>query len=219
MPHKLIEMQTIPRGSIDLRDDRTGRKWRVELAPFEIGRTAVTQAQYRAVMGSVPSARQGEQLPVETVSWLDAARYCNRLSEIEGLAPAYRLKPDGADRDMGGDGYRLPGEAEWEFACRAGSAGPRYGQLDEIAWYAGNSGGTLRDVAGKVPNAWGLFDMLGNVWEWCDDIYDADVYGAYRVFRGGGWADKERGVLATNRRRSHPTFAIDDLGFRVARSP
>lgn len=78
--------------------------------------------------------------------------------------------------------------------------------------------GGVRDVGGKAPNAWGLHDMLGNVWEWCWDLYDEEVYGAYRIFRGGGWAESERGCGASVRRRSHPTFAIDDLGFRLART-
>lgn len=94
----------------------------------------------------------------------------------------------------------------------------RYDETDEISWYAENSGGRPHEVGRKAPNAWGLHDMLGNVWEWCFDQYDPKVYGSYRVVRGGGCADTERGCLATNRRRSHPTFAIDDLGFRVARS-
>ncbi|ELX11683.1 hypothetical protein Jab_1c02680 [Janthinobacterium sp. HH01] len=106
-------------------------------------------------------------------------------------------------------------EAEWEYACRAGSNGPRYGELDDIAWYRENSGGRTCVVGQKQPNQWGLHDMLGNVWEWCEDQYDPEVYGLYRVFRGGGWADAERGCLATNRRRSHPTYAIDDVGFRI----
>ena len=114
-----------------------------------------------------------------------------------------------------GSGFRLPTDAEWEYACRAGTRGPRYGLLDEIAWYRDNSEARPRPVGLKAPNAWELHDMLGNVWEWCDDLYDPEVYGTYRIFRGGGWADQDRGVLATNRRRSHPSFAIDDLGFRV----
>ena len=101
---------------------------------------------------------------------------------------------------------------------RAGTNGPRYDKLGDIAWYRENSGGHTHEVGQKQANDWGLFDTLGNVWEWCADLYDPEVYGSYRVFRGGGWADAERGCLATNRRRSHPTFAIDDLGFRVARS-
>lgn len=116
------------------------------------------------------------------------------------------------------DGYRLPTDAEWQYACKAGTSGYRYGQIDDIAWYADNSDGRIHDVGGKAPNPWGLFDMLGNVWEWCWDLYDEDMYGSYRILRGGGWAESERGCGATVRRRSHPTFTIDDLGFRLARS-
>ena len=116
------------------------------------------------------------------------------------------------------DGYRLPTEAEWEYACRAGTTGPRYGPLDVIAFYRQNSGERVHAVGSKRPNAWGLYDLLGNVWEWCWDLYDADVYGSYRVLRGGGWFDEHWSVRASVRRRSHPTFVTDDLGFRVART-
>ena len=116
------------------------------------------------------------------------------------------------------DGYRLPTEAEWEYACRAGTDGPRYGDLDDIAWYRENSGERRHVVGEKQPNPWGLYDMLGNVWEWCWDLYDAEVYGAYRVLRGGGWFDEHWSCRASVRRRSHPTFTTDDLGFRIARS-
>lgn len=102
--------------------------------------------------------------------------------------------------------------------CRAGTTGPRYGRLDEIAWYQGNATGKIHRVGGKQPNAWGLHDMLGNVWDWCWDVYDAEVYGTYRVLRGGGWADDHWSCRASVRRRSHPTFRIDDVGFRLARS-
>ncbi|MFI6478355.1 formylglycine-generating enzyme family protein [Nonomuraea sp. NPDC050663] len=164
-------------------------------------------------------ARAG-RLPVETVSWHDAVRYCNARSAREYLTPAYRLSPDGTDCawDTGADGYRLPTEAEWEYACRAGTTGPRYGTLDEIAWYRANSGERSHPVGGKTPNAWGLHDMLGNVWEWCWDVYDAEVYGSYRVLRGGGWFDEPWSCRASVRRRSHPTLRLDDVGFRVARS-
>ncbi|WP_035056226.1 formylglycine-generating enzyme family protein [Andreprevotia chitinilytica] len=218
-----LDMQTveIPAGSIALRDDRTGRQWSVEIQCFAIGRYPVTQAQYAAVTGQWPSAAVAAQCPVESVSWLDAARFCNMLSKTAGLLVCYEIHADGTGATLipGSDGYRLPTEAEWEYACRAGTHGPRYGELGDIAWYAENAGGHPQDVGQKQANAWGLYDMLGNVWEWCADQYDPAVYGSYRVFRGGGWSDAERGCLATNRRRSHPTFAIDDLGFRVARSP
>ncbi len=93
----------------------------------------------------------------------------------------------------------------------------RYGDLNEIAWYKGNSEGSTHPVGQKQANLYGLYDLLGNVWEWCHDIYDEEVYGSYRIFRGGGWSDEARSVMATNRRRSHPEkFKIDDLGFRIA---
>lgn len=215
-----MAMADIPQGSITLRDDRIGRSWTVRIAPFQLAVTPVTQGEYTAAMGHNPSQFIGARLPVETVSWHDAVAFCNGLSRMHGLEPSYRLGEgeDGVTCVEGSTGYRLPSDAEWEFACRAGSENPRYGELDAIAWHAGNSGGLPHEVGLKQPNALGLYDMLGNVWEWCWDQYDPEVYGSYRVFRGGGWADGERGCLVTNRRRSHPTFAIDDLGFRVARS-
>jgi sulfatase modifying factor 1 len=270
------EMVAIPPGPVTLSDRRTQRSWSVELAPYQLAAFPITQARYAQVTGERPSTAQGDQLPVEGVSWLDAVRFCNALSQREGLAPAYRLHadvdgsgndsasgppdgptdrikagdnesasgppdgptdrikagdnesasgpPDGpADRmavewDASADGYRLPTEAEWEHACRAGTTGARYGRLDEIAWHRGNSYERIHDVGGKQPNAWGLYDMLGNVWDWCWDIYDAEVYGTYRVLRGGGWFDEHWSCRASVRRRSHPTFQIDDVGFRIARS-
>ncbi|MES2161442.1 MAG: formylglycine-generating enzyme family protein [Pseudomonadota bacterium] len=211
-------MVIVPAGSIGMRDDRTGRAWVVELPSFAIGRYPVTQAEYAAVSGAWPASHDSPHSPVENVSWIDAVRFCNTLSASAGLSPCYELHEDSANRIPGSDGYRLPTEAEWEYACRAGTNGPRYGKLDDIAWYRENSGGRTCVVGQKQPNLWGLHDMLGNVWEWCEDQYDPEVYGLYRVFRGGGWSDAERGCLATNRRRSHPTYAIDDLGFRLVRS-
>lgn len=138
--------------------------------------------------------------PAICMSHVAARQYCKWLSEQTGRF------------------YRLPTEAEWEHACRAGSAAVRYGELDDIAWHRGNAGGSIHDVATRTPNAWGLHDTIGNVWEWCWDVFDPKVYGPYRVFRGGGWNDPPRGCRASCRRKSHPTFRIDDLGFRLARS-
>ena len=213
-------MIALPAGRVTLSDRRTRRSWSVELPPYRLAEFPVTQAQYAQVIGERPSAARGDRLPVEGVSWRDAVRFCNALSELDGFAPAYRLHTDGegVEWDDSADGYRLPTEAEWEHACRAGTTGPRYGPLDEIAWYRGNSHERIHEVGGKRPNAWGLYDMLGNVWDWCWDVYDAEVYGTYRVLRGGGWFDEHWSCRASVRRRSHPTFAVDDVGFRVARS-
>lgn len=218
LPILRTKMIDIPVGTITLRDDRTKENWVVKLKPYQIACTPVTQEIYAALTGNSPSQHTDPQCPVESVSWLEAVHFCNLLSKAEGFLPSYIVDQDNATALPDSNGYRLPSEAEWEYACRAGTQTPRYGDLDDIAWYAGNSGKHLHAVAQKQPNAWGLYDMLGNVWEWCADQYDPEVYGTYRIFRGGGWADFERGILATNRRRSHPTFQIDDLGFRLARS-
>ncbi|MEU8801014.1 formylglycine-generating enzyme family protein [Spirillospora sp. NPDC048819] len=214
-------MIAVPPGRVSLSDRRTQRRWSVEVAPFQVSAFPVTQSWYAQVTGGRPSAARGERLPVEGVSWWDAVRFCNILSQREGLAPAYRLRLDTevAEWNTSAEGYRLPTEAEWEHACRAGTTGPRYGELDEIAWYRDNSAGRIHAVGDKRPNAWGLYDMLGNVWDWCWDIYDAEVYGTYRVLRGGGWADEHWSCRASVRRRSHPTFRIDDVGFRICSAP
>ncbi|MEV6906164.1 formylglycine-generating enzyme family protein [Amycolatopsis sp. NPDC051071] len=198
-----MEMITVPAGEVTLSDRRTERSWTVGVESFLLSPVPVT-------------AGETSRRPAVDVSWLDAIRICNELSEREGLTPAYRL--DSLRWDTSADGYRLPSEAEWEHACRAGTTGPRYGPLDEIAWYSENSTESAHDVGGKKPNAWGLHDMLGNVWEWCWDIYDAEVYGEYRVLRGGGWFDEHWSCRASVRRRSHPTFRVDDVGFRLART-
>ncbi len=200
-------MITIPAGEVTLSDRRTQRSWTVAVVSFRLAPVPVTQELY----GSGPG-----RLPAVDVSWPDAIRFCNALSEREGLTPAYDL--DSLSWDTSADGYRLPSEAEWEYACRAGTTGPRHGPLDEIAWYRENSAESRHDVGGKAPNAWGLYDMLGNVWEWCWDVYDAEVYGEYRVLRGGGWFDEQWSCRASVRRRSHPTFRVDDVGFRLARA-
>ncbi|MFI6166648.1 formylglycine-generating enzyme family protein [Nocardia sp. NPDC051052] len=211
-------MVAIPAGMVTLSDRRTQRSWPVTVAPFQMAAVPVTQEQYELVTGLLPSSSRGDRLPVDSVSWWDTLRFCNALSAAEGLAPAYRLDEENVEWDAAADGYRLPTEAEWEHACRAGSTGPRYGELDDIAWYRGNSNEHMHEVGGKRPNAWGLYDMLGNTWDWCWDIYDAEIYGSYRVLRGGGWFDEHWSCRASVRRRSHPTLRLDDVGFRVARS-
>lgn len=177
-------------------------------------------ALYCSIMHQAAWPCEDNMVPVTEVSWKDAIAFCNLFSRYTGLKECYTVSEDGDTVvwNTEANGFRLPTEAEWQFACKAGTNGYRYGELKDIAWHRENSEGMVREAGRKEPNAWGLYDMLGNVWEWCWDIYDANVYGTYRVFRGGSWAEDARGCGATCRRRSHPTFRIDDLGFRLARS-
>ncbi len=195
--------------------------------PFWLQATEVTQGQWQALMGSNPSgfASCGRDCPVENVSWDDAVAFLNRLSDKEGLERCY----DGTRfKGLGCRGYRLPTEAEWECAARAGTTGARYADLDAIAWYDRNAGGRTRQVGQKSPNRWGLHDMLGNVWEWVQDWYGSydsvatdptgPSSGGNRVSRGGGWGLEARHLRAANRDRDAPQYRFDFLGFRAARS-
>ena len=215
------QMVKIPGGKITLRDDRIKQKWEVVIKPFLLGRFPVTQKLYFDVLRQNPSTFFGENRPVETLTWKEAVLFCNALSDIFNLEKCY-LSDKTSEQILfipHANGIRLPTEAEWQYACQAGSTQIRYGALEDIAWYKENSGNETKEVGLKKPNEWGLYDMLGNVWEWCSDIYDENVYGTYRIFRGGGWCDHERSVMSTTRRRSHPLkFKIDDLGFRIAKN-
>jgi formylglycine-generating enzyme required for sulfatase activity len=214
------EMNAIPGGTVRLRDDRHKRQWEVELLPFKMGVYPVTQALYESVTGTNPSHFVGAKRPVENVSWYDAIAFCNALSVSQALTPVYVIGESLDDVSIEDDanGFRLPSDAERQYAGLGGQTKPLYGPIDEIAWYAGNADNQTHNVGQKLPNHFGLYDMVGNVWEWCFDLYDPDEYGTYRIFRGGGWNDPERHCLLTNRRRSHPTFAIEDIGFRVAQN-
>jgi formylglycine-generating enzyme required for sulfatase activity len=224
MPPPLMidnQMVEIPPGKIELRDDRTKKSWTVEIKPILLAKFQVTQELYSAVTNDNPSTIKGDRHPVETVTWKEAVIFCNKASIQAGLNPCYTIQEDNEDISFNitANGYRLPTEAEWQYACMAGTTGIRYADINRVAWFKENSSMRTHIVGQKEPNAWGLYDMLGNVWEWCSDIYDETVYGSYRIFRGGGWADEERSVMATTRRRSHPLkFKIDDLGFRIARN-
>lgn len=214
-------MLPIPEGVISMRDDRKKAEWKVEIQAFWLSKYPVTQELYREVTQSSPSHFKGSEKPVECVSWLETIQFCNQLSALLELSPYYEIdsKSKLISTHLDSPGFRLPSEAEWQYACQADSKEIRYGDLDQIAWYKANSTDSTHEVGTKAPNKWGLYDMLGNVWEWCSDIYDEEIYGSYRVFRGGGWFDEERSVMATNRRRSHPiAMKIEDLGFRLARN-
>jgi formylglycine-generating enzyme required for sulfatase activity len=171
-------------------------------AGFWIGQTDVTQLAWRQVKGTDPSYFKGSQLPVETVNWNEAQSYCQAV------------------------GMRLPTEAEWEYAARAGSTGSRYADIDQIGWYSANSGGKTHQVMQKQPNAWGLYDMLGNVWQWTEDWY-ADTYsgsaetdphgpasGKYRALRGGSWYFDPAYLRASFRSWLVQEFRLYDIGFR-----
>jgi len=212
---------TVPSGTVQMRDDRTKVTWSVDLDSFDLSKFPITQEIYKALTGKNPSTFKGDKLPVETVSWIDTVNFCNELSKYLGKDECYiiDLATENVTLNTKASGFRLPTESEWQYACQAGTKEIRHGELSEIAWFKENSNNRTQEVGQQKPNEWGLYDMLGNVWEWCSDIYDETVYGTYRVFRGGGWCDQERSVMATTRRRSHPfSFKIDDLGFRIAKN-
>jgi len=243
-------MMGSPDDDKEARDDEKPRHI-VRISPFYLGVTEVTQEQYENVTGKNPSRdsstrvfrrqhfalRLNSQLPVEEVSWFDAIGYCNALSDKDGLSAYYEIA--GADirvPDPNGSGYRLPTEAEWEYACRAEtttrySFGDDPSKLADFAWYRGNSGPMRHPVEAKRCNAFGLYDMHGNVEEWCWDRYDAAFYkrspqvdpqvssGArYRVIRGGSWYREPGDCRSAHRSRDAPDNRSNShLGFRVAR--
>lgn len=213
------QLLVIPAGTIELRDARSGSSREVVLQAFELGRTPVTWARFRAVTDAEGPFDQAPDAPVHPVTWFDAVSWCNAASVAAGLAPAYALDGRDVAWDVSADGYRLPTESEWEWACRAGTPAATYGPLQEIAWSAVDDVDGAQPVARKAPNAFGVFDMLGNVWEWCWDYADTARYGDYRSLRGGGWADREWSLRASVRRGSAPDAVLEDVGFRVARGP
>jgi formylglycine-generating enzyme required for sulfatase activity len=189
--------------------------------PFQLGMYEVTQEQYEKVMGKNPSGIKGLQNPVEHVSWNDAVKFCRNQSALPAEKKA-------------GYVYRLPTEAEWEYSCRAGtttrySFGDSDSELGDYAWYNKNSGGTTHPVGGKKPNAWGLYDMHGNVYERCQDWHGdywsgsvtdptGAAVGSDRVLRGGCWLNYSDYCRSAYRFRNSPDYRIYDLGFRVLRS-
>jgi formylglycine-generating enzyme len=219
VPASVPELIPIPGGTIELRDARTGSSRSVELRTFELGRTPVTVAEFEAVAGAREAAAPEADgaSPQHPVTWFDAVHWCNAASDIAGLERAYAITGREVAWDVGADGFRLPTEAEWEWACRAGSLDAAYGPLQAIAWSASDAVDGPQPVAGKAANGFGVFDMLGNVWEWCWDYADTARYGDYRSLRGGGWADREWSLRASVRRGSAPDAVLEDVGFRVAR--
>ena len=178
---------------------------------FRIAATEVTQRQWLALMPRNPSPQRGDDLPVTSVSWPEAREFCLELSQKEGAT------------------YRLPTEAEWEYACRAGSSGPPAGpaELETVAWYADDSGGTTHTVGSKSPNPWGLHDMLGNVGEWTLDLYGpyprveedknpaGPARGSTRVVRGGSWRSFPPALRCAARTGTPESYQLSHVGLRV----
>ena len=215
-----FEFKLLPAGSFVMGEG--GASHQVTLTtPFLIGVYEVTQEQYERVMGTNPSEFKGAQNPVGNVSWEDAVEFCRKLSAIPAEKAAGRV-------------YRLPTEAEWEYACRAGTTTKYYfgndeSQLGEYAWYDQNSGSTTHPVGRKRPNAWGLYDMHGNVWEWCNDWYgdypqgtaqdpQGPSKGSFRVNRGGGWLSEAAFCRSALRNGYGPSLRSSLNGFRLALS-
>lgn len=212
----VLELCPIPAGTFRMGSEKERPVHEVTLTrPFHIGRFPVTQAQWEAVMGRNPSAFPGADRPVEQVSADDCTEFIRRLNAT------------------GGGTFRLPTEAEWEYACRAGSSarfcfGDDERLLDDYAWTSANSGGETHPVGLKRPNAWGLHDVHGNVWEWCQDWWDDYVGGpavdpqgpAYgfmgaRVFRGGCWRGGPDFAACAHRGGRGPGYKADILGLRL----
>lgn len=208
-----IEMVKIPDGTFQMgsnSNDNEKPVHTVTISSFYMGKYEVTQGQWNAVMGSNPSGSpKGDNYPVEKVSWNDCQEFIRRLNKKTGKQ------------------YRLPTEAEWEYACRAMTTEELNGDLDTVAWYSGNSGSMTHQVGQKQANAFGLYDMLGNVQEWCQDWYGSyegssqvnptgPALGSDHVGRGGFWCLDPRGVRAALRDRYLPGVRLGHLGFRLA---
>jgi formylglycine-generating enzyme len=240
-----IEMALLPAGEF-LMGDQNGEDdekpaHTVRLASFYMDTTEVTQESFQAIMGRNPAKSVGPEKPVERVSWLAAVQFCNMRSTKEGLKPCYDLKAETPQCDFAANGYRLPTEAEWEYAARAGtttrwSFGNNPAELNEFGWSKANSEKTTHPVKQKQPNPWGLYDMYGNVAEWCNDFY-SDAYdpkadptnprgpasGTERVMRGGSFAAAEDVCRSSARQGQTPVFAdtcfgSESFGFRCVRN-
>jgi formylglycine-generating enzyme required for sulfatase activity len=216
------------------------RAHQVTVKPFLISESEVTQELYTAVMNQNPSYFKGTDLPVENISWFEAVLFCNTLSELNGLAPAYTIEGELVTWNRDSKGFRLPTEAEWEYAARGGQGGAGTEILEkagysggtvvgDIGWFSGNASRRSQPVKNKLPNELDIYDMSGNVWEWCWDWYDDypsdPVYdpigspsGKNRVFRGGAWVTPVNQLRVTFRVGNPPATKAYSVGFRIAQN-
>jgi len=221
-----VEMALISGGSFQMgssaEDQIDETPHTVQVDSFYMDKYEVTQEEYERVVGTNPSRWKGEENPVEQIRWKDAIEYCNARSRLEDLQPAYDEQTWRCD--FGANGYRLPTEAEWEYAARAGtttaySFGNDRTKLDGHAWFKENCTRGPHPVGQKEPNPWGLHDMYGNVWEWCHDFYQEDYYqqspeknprgpesGDTRVVRGGCWNSRPDMCRSSYRNYEDPAF-------------
>jgi formylglycine-generating enzyme required for sulfatase activity len=216
-------------GDTDAKDGGKPQREITISRPFLVGVYEVKQSEWVKVMGADRNKSQfkdSDQLPVENVTWWEALEFCNKLSEREGKAPYYKVVGEEAVTILGGNGYRLLTEAEWEYACRGGVRtkypfGDDPARLGDFAWFGGNAGEKTHPVGQKQPNGFGLYDMIGNVFEWCQDGLDAvDPPGraraSSRVFRGGSWATDPSLCRPTYRYGFAPGIRSYGVGFRLA---
>ena len=223
----------------------------VTVGSFYMSKYEVTQKQWKDVMGSNPSFFKGDNLPVEQVSWYEAVKFCNKLSSKEDLTPCYTIDKSRKDPNnlnpsdkikwtvtcnWNANGYRLPTEAEWEYAAKGGnkSKGYKYSgskTIDAVAWYESNSDNKTHAVGSKQANELGLYDMSGNVYEWCWDWYDRSHYGksaatnpqgaaegSFRLLRGGSWHNNDNYCRVANRDFNYQNYRYNNTGFRFLRA-
>jgi formylglycine-generating enzyme required for sulfatase activity len=243
VPTRGGEMVLIPAGSFQMGSRHSGREdetpvHEVALDAFLMDKYEVTQQEFKRLELPDPSHFKGPTLPAEQVTWVQAALFCNARSKDEGLEPCYDEETAQCNFDR--NGYRLPTEAEWEYACRAGattdySFGSDASKAGQYGWFADIAEKKTHPVGEKKPNAWGLYDMLGNVAEWCNDYYDKDYYksspsanprgpadGKQKVLRGGAWNSAAAALTCSYRFSESPGFsdaclARDAIGFRCVR--